>query len=70
MLLLGKYQHELRKKGQQLNEENASFTLGSLRRMAEEVNRLTQDEHNDNAVQETSIGKAIFMNLEAFVGQL
>lgn len=53
-----------------MTEENASFTLGLLRRMVEEVNRLTQDEHNDNAVQEANINKAIFANLESFVGQL
>ena len=70
MLLVGKYQQELKKKGLQLSEENASFTLGLLKRIIDEVNRLTQDEHNDNSVQETGISKAVFMNLEAFVSQL
>lgn len=67
MALFGRYQQQLRKKGLELNEENASFTLGMLRRIVEDVNRLTQDEKYDNIVQETAIYKAVFMDLESFV---
>ena len=51
MTLFGKFQHEIKKKGQQLTEDNAAFTLGIFKRVVEEVNLLTQDEHNDKCVK-------------------
>lgn len=68
--LVIRYQHELRRRGKELTEENGSLTLGLLRKVLEEILRLTQDEKNDNAVLETGIIKPIFGALEAFVSFL
>lgn len=67
MLLVGKYQLEMKKKGQDINEQNASLTLGLFRKALEEVNKLTQDKDNDSVMQEVALHKSIFINLEAFV---
>lgn len=65
-----RYQQELRRRGKDLTEENGSLTLGLLRRVLEEILRLTQEEKNDNAVLETGVIKPIFAALEAFVSHL
>lgn len=70
MILLVKYQQTLKKKGQELSEENASFTFGLVKRITEDVNKLTQDEKNDNVVQETQLHRAVFGLLETFVTNL
>lgn len=63
MLLLGKYQLEMKKKGQEINEHNASVSLSLFRKILEEVNKLTQDESNDSMIQENAMTKSIFLNL-------
>lgn len=68
--LVVKYQQELRRRGKELTEENGSLILGLLRRVLDEINRLTQEEKNDSMVLETAIIKPIFAALEAFVSHL
>lgn len=70
MNLLAKYQQTLKKQAQELSEENASFTLGLVKRITEDVTKLTQDEKNDNVVQETQLHRAVFGLLETFVTNL
>lgn len=67
MLLIAKYQLELKKKGTDIKDQNCSITLGMFKKILEELNRMTQEEKNDQFVLETEVVKPIFMNLEGLV---
>lgn len=70
MLLVAKYQAELKKKGLELNEETASLTLALYKQLLDHAIKITNDQNNDQTVTEAALLRPLLATLEGFAGHM
>lgn len=67
LLLMGRCQAELKKKGQEFSEQVGGLALGLFSRVLESLCKITEDNRHDQIVQESALPPVLLLALDAFV---
>jgi hypothetical protein len=67
LLLMGRCQVELKKKGQEFSEQVGGLAVGIFSKVLESLCKITEDSRHDQIVQESALPPVLLMTLDAFV---